>query len=114
MIRVVSRGNYRLVETKDFTKVFLFSNRQAFTWLPAQGMIEMYYEKNPSLMSTLARGTYYIYETKNENDPPILQLEVYIGKRAWQGYMLPAGLPTMKEMRKRIIPTKDVITKSYV
>lgn len=59
----------------------------------------------------LATGIYRLYAV---DDQPWLprrqQLELNVGARLWQGYLLPAGLPTGSKKRSRIIPTKEVFS----
>lgn len=61
----------------------------------------------------LAIGRYRLYEVKNEPDlTDLVHLELLAGNGVWQGYLLPTGLPTDQKKRNRIIPTKEIITKS--
>ena len=54
-----------------------------------------------------------LYKVKDEpNFVDLFHLELLVGEGVWQGYLLPTGLPTAEKKRNRIIPAKEVITKS--
>ena len=63
--------------------------------------------------AVIASGKYRLYKVKDEpNFVDLFHLELLVGEGVWQGYLLPTGLPTAEKKRNRIIPAKEVITKS--
>jgi hypothetical protein len=53
-----------------------------------------------------------MYLVKDEpNLSDLTHLELLVGEGVWQGYLLPIGLPNGVKRRK-IIPTKEIITTS--
>lgn len=113
MITVLERGTYRLIETRGQIKVFIFNNIKTYAWINAGeiGEILVTTHKHYNADCTLATGNYRLYQVKSESDlTDQLHLELHVGEGEWQGYLLPAGLPTDIKKRNRIIPTKELIT----
>lgn len=113
MIRVIQRGIYRLIETKNQTKILILDDKNIYAWIDVSGIGEILVGSHKLHKSdcVLAAGNYKIYSVKKE--PKLsdqLHLELYVGSGMWQGYLLPTGLPDNKKKRNRIIPTTEVIT----
>lgn len=115
MVRLVKVGEYLLSETKTLIKILYLSEKGTYAWINAKGIGEILVSsqiKSPPEY-TQASGKYRIYNVKDELKlTDTTHLELYIGKGNWQGYLLPTGLPNNKNKRKRIIPTKELITKA--
>lgn len=115
MLKVLKEGLYHLIETKNQTKILLLDNKKMFAWIWAKdiGEILVTSHKKHKIDHILAAGRYRLYEVKNEAKLADLEhLELYVGNNIWQGYLLPTGLPNEEKRRNRIIPTKEIITKS--
>ncbi len=114
MIKVMQEGSYLLTETKGQTKILILDNKRTYAWVNAEdiGEILITSHKKHKTDNILATGRYRLYEVKNEPAFTDLQhLELYVGNKIWQGYLLTTGLPTDKKKRNRIIPTSEIITK---
>ncbi len=115
MITVVKTGTFVLIETKEQTKILILDSKDTFAWVNVKniGEILVASHKEHAADTILSVGNYRMYEVKDE---PLLSdqlhLELAVGNGIWQGYLLPTGLPKGKKLRNRIIPTKEVITKS--
>ncbi len=113
MIKITEEGKYRLLETKEETKILILGEKQ-FAWIKAEGIGEILVTSHNQKLETdtlLSVGKYKIYEIKDEpnyRDNPHLELEVGEGER--QGYLLLTGLPDDEDKRNRIIPTEELIT----
>ncbi len=113
MIRLVKKGRYSLIETRNDTKV-LTLNGKSYVWIFTRSIGEMLVttHKAHKTDQKLAKGEYRLYEVKKE--PKLvdtLHLELAIGDRDWQGYLLITGLPINGKTRSRIIPTDELISK---
>jgi hypothetical protein len=114
MITVIRNGTYQLIETKAQTKILTLDGRQSFAWINAAdiGEILVASHKRHKTDHILAKSRYRLYDVKDEPDlTDLIHLELYVGERTWQGYLLPTGLPSGDKKRNRIIPTKEVVTK---
>lgn len=115
MIQLIKSGKYSLTETKSQTKILILDDKKTFAWVNAEdiGEILVTSHKSHETDNVLALGNYRLYEV--DNDPDLSDqkhLELLVGEGVWQGYLLPTGLPTEKKKRNRIIPTKEIITKT--
>lgn len=111
MIKLIKRGKYRLIITKDMERM-LYLEDQGYIWSYAKGIGEILsFSKHPhKLQYTLAQGNYVIY--KVENEPKYIDLEhleLSIKGNIMQGYLLLTGLPNVKKIRSRIVPTDEII-----
>lgn len=116
MIKLITQGTYHLIETKGHTKILTLDRKQTFAWVNAEeiGEILVTTHKTHTVDHLLAAGKYRMYEVKDEpNITDLLHLELLAGEGMWQGYLLPTGLPDDEKKRNRIIPTKELITKTY-
>lgn len=114
MIRLIKDGTYTLIETARHIKILNIDEDNVFAWINAQGIGEILVTSYKVHKSDhiLAMGKYRLYEVKNEPKlTDLLHLELFVGEGKWQGYLLTNGLPTDTSKRKRIIPTKEIITK---
>ncbi len=114
MIQILSRGDYVLIETKKGTKILNLDDR-SFAWVTVAniGEILITSHKTHKADYVLAKGKYRLYKIKN--DPKFvdqIHLELLIGCGQWQGYLIPNGLPTDIRKRNRLIPTREVISKT--
>ena len=115
MIKRLQEGQYNLIETKGQTKILALDKKRVFAWVNAEdiGEILVTSHKRHKTDNILAIGRYRLYEVKDEPDLTDLQhLELYVGDKTWQGYLLTTGLPTDEKKRNRIIPTNETITKT--
>lgn len=115
MITLLQEGTYELIETKRSTKVLILDRKKYFAWIKAQGIGEILVasQKTRSIGAVFAVGNYRLYQVTAEPElTDLVHLELMVGKGTWQGYLLPTGLPTMKDKRNRIIPTNQCITKT--
>lgn len=113
MIQVVQRGSYRLIETKEQTKILLFDNQHAFIWVNTAIIGEILPAAYAAAFNgcILAEGHYRLYLVKNERHlTGQLHLELYVGNGRWQGYLLTTGLPSDPKKGSKMIPTKEIIT----
>lgn len=115
MLKMIQRGDYKLLETKKQTKILTLDDKETFAWINAMDIGEILVTShNPhKIDALLAQGKYRLYEVKNE--PKYVDqfhLELSVGCGNWQGYLMPYGLPTEEKKRNRIIPTSEVITKT--
>ncbi|OGM05065.1 hypothetical protein A2715_03630 [Candidatus Woesebacteria bacterium RIFCSPHIGHO2_01_FULL_39_32] len=113
MIKLLKKGKYSLVETRNDVKV-LKLGKITFVWIYTKtiGEILVATHRNHKTDQKLAKGEYRIYNVKDE--PKLvdqLHLELSIGEGDWQGYLLPTGFPKNKKTRSRIIPTNEIVTK---
>lgn len=114
MIKVVRVGRYSLIETKKQTKILKLDGKYTFAWVNAAaiGEILVTTHKKYKTDHILAASRYRIYEVKDEPElTDLLHMELHVGEKIWQGYLLPTGLPNDIKKRNRIIPTKEVITR---
>jgi hypothetical protein len=111
MIKLLDHGLYKLLETKGQIKI-LHLGDESYAWVNLEGIGEILVttHKPHKTDTTLSIGAYKLYDV--EDEPEVsdqIHLELAIGKGAWQGYLLPTGLPRGKKTRSRIIPTQEVI-----
>jgi hypothetical protein len=114
MITLFRTGSYRLIETKDDTKV-LYLDTDAYAWVKPKNIGEiLVVSHNPhKLDCLLASGRYNLFTVIDEPSLTDLQhLELEVGRHTWQGYLLLTGLPDDHKKRARIIPTVQLITKT--
>lgn len=117
MIRLVKEGSYKLVETKNLTKILILDENKIYTviYAPEIGKLLVRSTEKHESSSTLAVGKYRLYDVKDESSlTDLMHLELLVGNGVWQGYLLPTGLPTETDIKNRIIPTYEIITKSFI
>jgi hypothetical protein len=115
MLRLVQEGSYKLIETKRQIKILSLDKKETFAWISVAdiGEILVATHKPHKTDHILAIGRYRLYEVKNESGlTDVLHLELYVGEGLWQGYLLLTGLPRDKKVRVRIVPTREIITKT--
>lgn len=115
MIQLLSQGRYTLIETKGHVKILTLDRKKIFAWINTWeiGEILVVSHKTHKADHILSIGSYRLYQVKNEPDfTDLMHLELLAGDGVWQGYILPTGLPSGKNKRNRILPTKEIITKS--
>lgn len=116
MIRLIKQGAYTLIETKGQTKI-LTLDVDTYAWVHAHDIGELLVasHKQHTVDHILSVGRYRLYEVKNEPKlTDLLHLELHAGDGIWQGYLLLTGLPNENKHRNRIVPTKEIISKSTV
>lgn len=114
MIRVIDRGSYKIVETKRSTKI-LYLGKVPYVWVSPKtiGEILVSSHHKSETDTNVSAGKYVLYDVDDEEFLTDLEhLELEYGTGAWQGYLLPTGLPTSKKIRARIIPTDQLITNT--
>jgi len=115
MITLIKKGDYSLTETKAHIKILTLDKKTNFAWINATAIGEILVNSNKrhKIDHILAVGKYRLYDVRNEPDfVDLKHLELLAGEGVWQGYLLPTGLPTIEKKRNKIIPAKEVITKS--
>lgn len=116
MIEKAQQGIYKLIETRHHVKI-LQLDRYVFAWITAKDIGEILVTShNPHKTDhILAIGPYIIYNViKEPKLTDLVHMELFVGNGFWQGYLLPTSLPTNKKSRSRIIPTKEIITKTTI
>lgn len=112
MITVLRKGAYKLIETKGHVKILALDDK-LYAWVVAENIGEILVTTHyPHITDhILATGIYRHYDVTDEPKLSDQQhLELNVGERLWQGYLLPTGLPSGAKIRSRIIPTKEVIS----
>jgi hypothetical protein len=112
MITNIKAGKYEIVETKFRTKI-LYLDGEAYAWIRPKKIGEILVSSHHMQDSDVkvSQGNYKLYDVDDEDYLTDLQhLELEYGHGAWQGYLLPTGLPHDDKKRSRIIPTSQVIT----
>lgn len=114
MINLIKSGEYRLIETKKNTKILtLDSDTYAWVEPPTIGEILVVTHVMHKTDCVLSVGSFHIFEVSGEPDlTDMLHLELEVGNKLWQGYLLLTGLPDNHKKRARIIPTYETITTS--
>lgn len=112
MITIVASGYFRLIETRRGVKI-LQLNADRYAWLMVSriGSLLVRTTRTHREFDVLSQGHFRLYDVADE--PSLsdqLHLELEVGQDAWQGYLLPTGLPTRHHKRKRIIPTHEIIS----
>lgn len=117
MIKMLAEGHYKLLETKQQTKILILDDKKTFAWVNVIdiGEILVTSHKSHHTDTVLAVGRYRLYDIKDEPTlTDLYHLELHVGNGTWQGYLLPTGLPDDKKKRNRIIPTNEIITISTI
>ena len=115
MIQLLKHGIYTVIETRGHVKILILDSRKVFAWIHAGeiGEILVASHKTHKADHILSTGRYRMYDVKDEPKfIDIIHLELLVGDGVWQGYLLPTGLPRGRKTRNRIIPTREIITKS--
>lgn len=113
MIKILARGEYKLIETKHNTKVLILDNKETFAWINAENIGEILVTSRKTLKedNLLAVGKYRLYDITDEPKFTDQQhLELQVGCGFWQGYLLPTGLPSDEKKRNRVITTSELLT----
>jgi len=114
MIKLLKQGTFKLAETKKSQiKLLILDDKNAYAWPNIDiGEILVTTLVDHPIDSVLSQGIYHLYQVKDEpNLVDLVHLELQTSPNTWQGYLLPTGLPTKSDIRNRIIPTKEVISK---
>lgn len=113
MIKLITKGNYRLVGTSN-REIILYLNDQGYHWgyFPTIGNVLTFSKQSHTQSYMLTQGKYNLYKVDDESKLVDLDhLELSVGLRQWQGYLLLTGLPNARKIRSRIEPTNEVISK---
>ena len=111
MIKIITKGVYKLIITKDRKKILYLGN-QSYQWIHIKSIGDLLlFSNHPhEAQYVLAQGEYLLYKVKKEPNYIDLQhLELSIGMGDLQGYLLLTGLPTIDKIRSRIIATHELI-----
>ena len=114
MIKLIKTGTYKLAETKKSqVKLLILDDKITYAWPNIDiGEILVTSQKDHPIDSVLSEGIYRLYRVKDEpNLVDLVHLELETSPNTWQGYLLPTGLPDKSDIRNRIIPTKEIISK---
>lgn len=115
MIKLIQEGVYTLIETNAQTKILTLDGNKTYAWVSVAeiGEILVASHKSHKVDHILSIGKYRMYDVEDEpNLTDLIHLELLVGEGVWQGYLFPIGLPTDENIRSRIIPTNEIITKS--
>jgi hypothetical protein len=115
MIKLMTEGSYELIETQNQIKVLILDKKDSFAWVNVKGLGEILVTTHKAHKTDciLSVGKYRLYKVKDEPHlTDLIHLELFVGHGTWQGYLLLSGLPTDKKKRNRIIPSREVITKT--
>ena len=115
MVRTLESGKYKLIETWGHTKILQFNGKKSYAWIVAKNIGELLVStsKKHAADYVLSVGGYRMYKVIDEPDLiDGVHLELLAGDGVWQGYLLPTGFPTKNKVRNRIIPTKELLTKT--
>lgn len=112
MIALLRKGRYKLIETKDYTKI-LYLDNDTYAWidLPEIGEILVRSRRPHKTHRVLSLGHFCMYDVVDE--PSLsdqIHLEFEVGREHWQGNLLLTGLPDAHHKRGRIVPTREVIS----
>lgn len=116
MIKLTAQGNYSLIGTMDKQKLLILGDDR-YLWSYAKGIGELlsFSKHFHKMQYLLAEGIYKLYQVKDEPDLVDLRhLELSVGKNKWQGYLLLTGLPTKDKIRRRIVPTDEIISSKII
>ena len=83
MIRLLDEGHYRLIETKNQTKILTLGEQQVFAWVMAEDIGEILVTSLTKHLTDhiLALGRYRLYEIKDEPAlTDLLHLELNVGE----------------------------------
>lgn len=114
MIALLQKGDYRLIETKAQVKI-LYLDDQVFGWVHVKAVGEILVATHTPHHADylLATGRFRLYQA--EDDPKYASgqhLELHVGASHWQGYLIPAGLPTATKVRSLMVPIGEVISRT--
>lgn len=114
MIKVVRRGDYRILGAKSGSRTLILDGKDAYKWSDPNGnsQLEATFYRHQQEDRVLASGKYRLYYVQHE--PAIsdfFHLELSNGQKKWQGYLLPVKLETAKQKKYKIVPTKELITR---
>ena len=113
MITLLKQGIYQLAESKSTQTKILTLDKQVYAW-PNTAVGEILVTSSGDFMldSVLSSGQYRLYQVKDEPGlVDLVHLELEVGPKDWQGYLLPTGLPDKQDTKNRIIPTQEIISK---
>lgn len=114
MIKLIEKGSYRIVVDGGMQRILYLGDR-TYLWSHAKGIGELlsFSKRSHRTLYLLAIGKYRIYTVKDEPKYVDLRhLELLVGPRTWQGFLLLTGLPNEKKIRSRIVPTKEIISRA--
>lgn len=114
MIRLIEKGAYSLTGTRHGARL-LYLQKHTYAWIvaPRIGALLIHSTVAHARHEALSAGSYRLYKVANEpHSSDQMHLELEFGDGKWQGYLLPAGLPDRRHIRRRIIPTRETITHS--
>lgn len=113
MIKLLHKGHYKVIGTPA-RHLMLYLGTQPYHWAYAAGIgdILTYSKTKHRQKYLLVEGEYRLYGVKDE--PKLIDLkhlELSVGPKKWQGYLLLTGLPNYQKIRSRIEPTNELISK---
>ena len=100
MIKIVSKGDYILHEEDKNKKILQLDDIKPLLWEDENVIHSANQNFVPKRI--LSSGKYRLYKVSNEpNLTDNYHLELYVGSKKWQGYLLPTNI---LKMRKQAIP----------
>lgn len=113
MIRIVKRGTYQLIKTEQERKLFILEKSKAFVWEKNDIYYTQYDRTHHEHSTLLAHGSFFLYDVLNESTlTNVKHWEVFTEKKTWKGFLIPDGFPTKKDMKKPMMTTDELITKT--
>jgi hypothetical protein len=113
MITVIKRGKYQLCEIGNKKTLLCLGSVKRFLW--ETSFLKFFDSSNSTIENkkVKSQGKFFLYDVQNEPKFTSSQhLEMLVEKNAWQGYLLPQGLPNKNTISKNIFPVQELITTS--
>jgi hypothetical protein len=112
MVRIIQTGTYRLYATGTKTNILDLDGR-LYSWSKlgdAPDSLRITH-RSSSVQQILATGSYRLYEVEDEpRFSPSQHLELNVGPKLWQGYLLAVGLPVHPNTQTPIAVTSQTIS----
>jgi hypothetical protein len=109
MIKVVKTGSYKLIETKEQTKILILDAKDTFAWVNLEGIGEILVtsHKTHKADTVLSVGHYRLYDV--EDEPKLsdqLHLELSVGEGIWQDKKVDGSLEnTVRKLKEKLLTT---------
>lgn len=112
---IKEEGHYELFKTTKGHQILHLNKNDWYALVEGQqGQIIVYSDEDHQKEETLEKGTFYVIDFERDEkfrDIPHL----FLGKdEKFKEYILPNGLPTAKDKQKKIVETKEWVSKEKV
>jgi hypothetical protein len=115
MLRLISQGDYKLMDNSDINQILLLNDVKAYSITSTLDGVEIVATTfNKQRQSQVqAGGKYRLYEVDEETGlSSAHHLELEIGNGHWRCYLLPDGLPISRSRGAKIARTEEIITRT--